>query len=144
MEEKIFEAFIDLITIFNRPDRDRELIARAGVNLEAAAFGVLVGIGHLRSAGVGELAATMGKNYSSVSRQIDKLESAGLVRTSPSKEDARVRMSELTEEGQQIVSMIAKTRHSIMREAMADWTEEEKTQLLRALQRFTGALSKID
>ncbi len=144
MEDKIFKALIDLTSIINRPDRDKKMIANAGVNLEAAAFRVFVGIGHLRSTSVGDLAAMMGKNYSSVSRQIDKLETAGLVHTYPSSEDSRVRVSELTDYGKEINSLINSTRQRIMREALADWTSEEKTRLLTHLMRLSDSLNKFD
>ncbi|WP_019639230.1 MarR family winged helix-turn-helix transcriptional regulator [Paenibacillus fonticola] len=144
MEDKIFKAVIDLVSIINRPDRDKKMIANAGVNLEAAAFRVFVGIGHLESTSVGDLAAMLGKNYSSVSRQIDKLETAGLVRTYPSNEDSRIRVSELTNYGKEVNSVINLTRQRIMREALADWTPEEKTHLLNNLKRLFDSLSKFD
>lgn len=144
MEDKIFKAVIDLVSILNRPDRDKKMIANAGVNLEAAAFRVFVGIGHLESTSVGDLAAMLGKNYSSVSRQIDKLETAGLVHTYPSNEDSRIRVSELTNYGKEVNSIINLTRQRIMREALADWTPEEKTHLLNNLKRLFDSLSKFD
>ncbi|WP_426454582.1 MarR family winged helix-turn-helix transcriptional regulator [Paenibacillus sp. S-38] len=144
MENEIFKALIDLVSLINRPDRDRKMIANAGVNLEAAAFRVLVGIGHLQPTSVGDLAAMMGKNYSSVSRQIDKLETAGLVHTYPSSSDSRIRMSELTRYGEEINTMISLTRERIMREGLADWTLEEKNGLLKNLRRLFESLQKFD
>lgn len=61
MENDIFKALIDLVSIINRPDRDKKMIANAGVNLEAATFRVFVGIVHLQPTSVGDLAAMMGK-----------------------------------------------------------------------------------
>ncbi|MCZ8521297.1 MULTISPECIES: MarR family winged helix-turn-helix transcriptional regulator [Paenibacillus] len=144
MENEIFKALIDLVSLINRPDRDRKMIANAGVNLEAAAFRVLVGIGHLQPTGVGDLAAMMGKNYSSVSRQIDKLETAGLVHTYPSSSDSRIRMSELTNYGESINEMINLTRERMMQEALADWTLEEKNGLLHNLRRLFETMQKFD
>jgi len=144
METKIFKALIDLTSILNRPDRDKKMLAAAGVNLEAASFRVFVGIGHLQSTSVGDLAAMMGKNYSSVSRQIDKLETAGLVHTYPSSEDSRIRVSELTAYGKEINSTIDLTRQRIMQEALTDWTPEEKTRLLNDLRRLHDSLNKFD
>ncbi|MFP4975222.1 MarR family winged helix-turn-helix transcriptional regulator [Paenibacillus sp. CN-4] len=144
MENEIFKAFIDLVSMINRPDRDKKMIAEAGVNLEEAAFRVFVGIGHVQPTSVGDLAAMMGKNYSSVSRQIDKLEAAGLVHTYPSNSDSRIRVSELTKSGEELNTMISLTRERIMREAMADWTLEEKTNLLHNLRRLFESMKKFD
>lgn len=144
MENEIFKAVIDLVSIMNRPDRDKKMIANAGVNLEAAAFRVFVGIVHLQPTSVGDLAAMMGKNYSSVSRQIDKLETAGLVHTYPSSSDSRIRVSELTKYGEEINTMISLTRERIMGEALADWALEEKNGLLNNLRRLIESLQRFD
>ncbi|MEK3722663.1 MarR family winged helix-turn-helix transcriptional regulator [Paenibacillus sp. FSL H8-0034] len=144
MENDIFKALVDLFSIINRTDRDKKMIATAGVNLEAAAFRVFGGIAHLQQTSVGDLAVILGKNYSSISRQIDKLEAAGLVRTYPSSSDSRIRMSELTKHGEEINSIISLTRQRIMREALADWTIEEKNGLLNHLKRLFEALQKFD
>ncbi|OMF18877.1 MarR family transcriptional regulator [Paenibacillus sp. FSL H8-0548] len=144
MEKEIFKALIELVSIMNRPDRDKKMITNAGVNLEAATFRVLVGIAHLQSTSVGDLAAMMGKNYSSVSRQIDKLEIAGLVNTYPSSSDSRIRVSELTKYGEEINAMISLARERVMREALADWTLEEKNGLLNNLRRLFESLQRFD
>lgn len=144
MENEIFKALIDMMSLLNRPDRDRRLIASAGVNLEEAAFRVLVGIAHLRSTSVGDLAAMMGKNYSSVSRQIDKLEAAGLIRTYPSGSDSRIRVSELTRDGEAVIGMINAARERMMREALADWAAEDKDSLLVNLRRLYDTMKRHD
>jgi len=144
MENEIFKALIDLVSIINRPDRDKKMVATAGVNLEAASFRVFVGIGHLQPTSVGDLANMMGKNYSSVSRQIDKLETAGLVHTYPSSSDSRIRVSELTKYGKEVIAMINISRERAMIEALADWTLEERSDLLNHLRRLVEALKRFD
>jgi len=144
MENEIFKALIHLVSLINRPDRDKKMIAAAGVNLDAATFRVFVGIAHVQPTSVGDLADMMGKNYSSVSRQIDKLETAGLVHTYPSSSDSRVRVSELTKYGEEINAMISLTRERKMRDALADWTPAEKHDLLYHLRRLFDSMEKVD
>lgn len=144
MEKEIFKAVIDLVSMINRPDRDKKMIAHAGVNLEAATFRVFVGIAHLQPTSVSDLAGMMGKNYSSVSRQIDKLETAGLVYTYPSSSDSRIRVSELTKYGEEINEIISHAREGIIREALVDWTLTEKNSLLIHLRRLFESLQKFD
>ncbi|WP_127533756.1 MarR family winged helix-turn-helix transcriptional regulator [Paenibacillus kobensis] len=144
MENQIFKALIDLVSIINQPDRDKKMITHAGVNLEAATFRVFVGIAHLQPTSVGDLADMMGKNYSSVSRQIDKLETAGLVHTYPSSSDSRIRVSQLTQHGEEINAMISSARESKMREALADWTLTDKNDLLNHLRRLFESMQRID
>ncbi|THF84220.1 MarR family winged helix-turn-helix transcriptional regulator [Cohnella fermenti] len=144
MENDIFKALLDLISLVNRPDRDKKMIANAGVNLEPAAFVVFGGIAHLQPTSVGDLAAMMGKNYSSVSRQIDKLEAAGLIHTYASSADSRIRISELTPYGEEVRAKIGHTRERIMREALSDWPLEDKQDLLHKLRRLFDSMSKIE
>lgn len=64
--------------------------------------------------------------------------------TYPSREDSRIRLSELTTYGKELISMINHTRQRIMREALEDWTPEEKTNLLNHLRRLSDSLNKFD
>ncbi len=144
MGNEIFKALIDLVSIMNRSDRDKKMIANAGVNLEAAAFRVFVGIAHLGPTSVGELADMMGRNYSSVSRQIDKLETSGLVHTYSSSSDSRIRVSELTKHGEEINAMISLARERNMRDALTDWTPAERKDLLLNLRRLFESLQRFD
>ncbi|WP_342436092.1 MarR family winged helix-turn-helix transcriptional regulator [Paenibacillus sp. FSL L8-0436] len=144
MEDKLFSTLIELTTMLNQSDRHKKMIAHAGVNMEAAAFRVFIGIGRLQSTSVGDLAAMMGKNYSSVSRQIDKLEIAGLVHTYPARNDSRIRVSELTNHGKEIYSQINSTRNGILQEALTDWTVDEKQRLLDDLRRLIDSLNKFN
>ena len=62
----------------NRPQRD-ECCARRGISLERALFPLLVGIERLGPIGIVELADRAGRDHTTVSRQVAKLESLGLV-----------------------------------------------------------------
>jgi DNA-binding MarR family transcriptional regulator len=86
----------------------------------------------------------MGKSYSSVSRQIDKLENAGLVHTYPSRSDSRIRVSELTKHGEEIIAIINRTRERMMQEALAEWTPEDKESLLMNLRRLYQTMKRLD
>ncbi|EFM11038.1 transcriptional regulator, MarR family [Paenibacillus curdlanolyticus YK9] len=144
MENEIFKALLDLVSLLNRPDRDKKMIANAGVNLEPTTFRVFGGVVHLQPTSVGDLAAMMGKNYSSVSRQIDKLETAGLVHTYASSADSRIRISELTPYGEEVYAKISDTRERIMQEALSDWSQEDRQELLYKLRRLFDSMLKID
>ena len=62
----------------NRPQRDEALIREAGIPLDRALFPLLVGIERFGPIGVVELADRVGRDYTTVSRQVAKLESLGL------------------------------------------------------------------
>ena len=72
-------ALIDVVGFFNRPQNDAILLREAGVSLDRALFPLLVLIQRRGPLGVGELADRVGRDYTTVSRQVAKLENLGLV-----------------------------------------------------------------
>ncbi|MFK5143399.1 MarR family transcriptional regulator, partial [Klebsiella pneumoniae] len=72
-------ALIDIVGAMNRPQRDAMLIEAAGIPLDRALFPLLVGIERFGPIGVVEMADRLGRDYTTVSRQVAKLESLGLV-----------------------------------------------------------------
>jgi DNA-binding MarR family transcriptional regulator len=87
---RLHEALIDVVGFFNRPQNDVILLREAGVSLDRALFPLLVLIERRGPLGVGELADRVGRDYTTVSRQVAKLESLGLVTRRSGKTDRRV------------------------------------------------------
>src|SRR6202142_4037067 len=93
MSKEIFQlhnTLIDLVGMMNRPQRDTALIQEAGISIDRALFPLLVGIERKGPIGVVELADLAGRDYTTVSRQVAKLESLGLITRHASKTDKRV------------------------------------------------------
>ena len=72
-------ALLEIIGVMNEPQRDEALIAAAGIRLDRALFPLLIGIERFGPIGVVELAAGVNRDHTTVSRQLAKLESLGLV-----------------------------------------------------------------
>jgi DNA-binding MarR family transcriptional regulator len=87
---RLHEALIDVVGIFNRPQNDVILLREAGVSLDRALFPLLVLTQRRGPRGVGELADRVGRDYTTVSRQVAKLESLGLIARRVGKTDRRV------------------------------------------------------
>src|SRR5581483_10141519 len=84
-------ALIDIVSVMSRPQRDEQMVREAGISLDRALFPLLVGIERRGPIGVVELADRVGRDYTTVSRQVAKLESLGLVKRQESVADRRVR-----------------------------------------------------
>src|SRR5581483_10163085 len=78
---------------------DQGLIGEAGVALDRALFPLLVRIERLGPIGVVDLAARVGRDYTTVSRQVAKLQSIGLVKRQAGSADRRVHEAVVTREG---------------------------------------------
>ena len=85
---QLHAALLDIVSVMNRPQRDEVLIKEAGIPLDRALFPLLVGIERFGPIGVVELADRVGRDYTTVSRQVAKLESLGLVKRQDSAADS--------------------------------------------------------
>lgn len=133
-------ALLDIIAVMNRPQRDEELIREAGIPLDRALFPLLVGIERFGPIGVVELADRSGRDYTTVSRQVAKLESLGLVKRQPSANDRRVHEAVVTEQGKATTDLLDAARERIGRLALQNWSAEEFDQLVRLMRKFADTI----
>ena len=136
---KIFGAVVDLVGIMNRPQRDARMIREAGISLDRALFPLLVGIGRFGPIGVVDLADRVGRDYTTISRQVAKLESLGLVEREAAETDKRVREAVITAKGREMTRAIDKARDRILTTMLADWSPEDITQLALLLRQLADS-----
>lgn len=130
------EALLDLTGVLNRPQPDAALIAVAGVDLDRALFPLLVRVERRGPLGIGELAELCGRDYTTVSRQITKLEGAGLVTRQVNAQDARIKEVVITEKGKVMTNALDGAREKIMTSLLADWDKKDVTELARLLRKL--------
>jgi DNA-binding MarR family transcriptional regulator len=141
---QLHEALLDLTGLLNRPQPDAALIALAGVQLDRALFPLLVRVARGEPLGIGELAELCGRDYTTVSRQIAKLESLGLVDRQVDSRDARVTRVALTERGRGVTVALDRARAKLMTSLLSDWKRKDVADLARLLRRFAeDALSFV-
>jgi DNA-binding MarR family transcriptional regulator len=78
--------------------------ALAASGLKVTQLPILVGLGHVGDLSVTTLADALALDRTTLTRNLKVLEARGLVRTSESEEDARVRMVSLTLQGADVLS----------------------------------------
>ena len=137
---QLHHALIDLLAMMNRPQRDTALIREADIVLDRALFPLLVGIERKGPIGVGELADGVGRDYTTVSRQVAKLESLKLVARRASKGDQRVHEATITAEGRAMTEALDAARERIASTLLADWSKTDLQHLARLLRRFADDL----
>ena len=139
MKKEIFqlrEALLDLTGVLNRPQPDAALIALAGVDLDRALFPLLARVERRGPLAIGELADLCGRDYTTVSRQITKLEELGLVVRHTNPEDARVKEAVITKKGRHVTTALDGAREKIMTALLADWDKQEVADLARLLRKL--------
>jgi len=133
-------AFIDIVTVFNRPQSDEALIKEAGIKLDRALFPLLVLIERLGPIGVVELADRVGRDYTTVSRQVAKLDELGLIARNERAADKRVREATATAAGKAMTHRIDAARERIGRSMFESWSEQDIDDLVRLVRRFADAV----
>ncbi len=136
----LHHALIDLLGMLNRPQRDTALIREAGISLDRALFPLLVGIERKGPIGVGKLADLVGRDYTTVSRQVAKLESLRLVGRRPSKGDQRVREAAITAKGRAMTDALDAARERVASILLANWSKKDLQDLARLMRRFADDL----
>ena len=134
-------AVLDIVAVMNRPQRDETLIREAGIPLDRALFPLLVGIERFGPIGVVDMADRVGRDYTTVSRQVAKLESLGLVQRQGSAADRRAcGRPPITPKGKAMTDLVDAARDRIGRAVFKTWDSREIDELVRLMRRFADAV----
>ncbi|WP_131116513.1 MarR family winged helix-turn-helix transcriptional regulator [Lichenihabitans psoromatis] len=136
-------AVLDIVAVMNRPQRDEALIGEAGIPLDRALFPLLVGIERYGPIGVVDMAHRVGRDYTTVSRQVAKLESLGLVQRTDSAADRRVREASITPKGKTMTELVDAARDRMGRAVFKTWDLQEVDELVRLMRRFADAVKDV-
>jgi len=135
-------SLIDIVTVMNQPQRDEVIIRAADIKLDRALFPLLVGIQRVGPIGVVELADRVGRDYTTVSRQVAKLEALGLIERRAGAKDKRIREAVITPEGKQLTDRIDAARERIGRAVFGEWEEKEFDDMVRLMRKLADAMLK--
>jgi DNA-binding MarR family transcriptional regulator len=136
----LHSALLRIVSVMNRPERDEVLIKRAGIRLDRALFPLLIGIERAGPIGVVDLAGRVGRDYTTVSRQVAKLESLGLARRRENANDGRVREAVITRKGKEMADMVDAARERIARAIFKRWDPHDFDELVRLILRLADAI----
>lgn len=133
-------ALISIVSALNRPQNDEKMIQQAGIRLDRALFSVLVGVERLGPIGVVDLAERSGRDYTTISRQVAKLESLGLVKRRESALDRRVREAVISAKGKAMTDRIDAARERMAQVIFKDWSRDELDVFVKQMRKFADAL----
>jgi DNA-binding MarR family transcriptional regulator len=133
-------ALIDIVSVMNRPQRDEAMVREAGISLDRALFPLLVMVERLGPIGIVDLADRVGRDYTTVSRQITKLEGLKLVERQSSAADGRVREAVITASGKALTDKIDLAREAMARTIFEGWPQSDILELVRLMRRFADAV----
>jgi DNA-binding MarR family transcriptional regulator len=80
------------------------------------------------------------RDYTTVSRQVAKLESLGLVERQGNTADRRVREAVITSKGKAMTNLVDAARERIGRAIFATWDAHDIDELVRLMRKFADAV----
>ena len=124
----------------NLPRLHEHFAARAGVDIDRGAYGVLLRVADDGPQRVTALARALGVETSTVTRQVQVLEAAGLVARSPDPGDRRAHLVGITAPGTGALERLRAARCEVLAEVLAEWGEADRLLLAGCLERFADDL----
>jgi len=140
---QLHHTLVDLVGLMNRPQRDTALLHEAGVSLDRALFPLLIAVERKGPVGVVELGELVGRDYTTVSRQIAKLDDLGLITRRPSKADRRVREAVISAKGKIVTGAIDAARERMAAVLFAKWSKRDLQDLSRLMRRFADDFQSL-
>lgn len=136
----LHRSLIEIVSVMNQPERDAVMLKAAGLSLERALFPLLVLVERLGPIGVVDLAGRVGRDYTTVSRQVARLEELSLVSRQGSATDRRVREATITPRGKAGTEAVDRAREQMAISLFKDWSENDFDQLIRLMGKLAEAL----
>jgi DNA-binding MarR family transcriptional regulator len=90
-----------------------------------------------------ELAQSAGVTCATVTRQIQALESKGLVFRTQDEQDGRVNIVMLTEKGHTVAEVVGQARQETLQQALDEWNEDDLQQLRTLFERLQGDIRRF-
>lgn len=138
---ELHRSMMDIAGLMNRPERDAQLLELAGLTLERALFPLLVGIERRGPIGVVELADGIGRDYTTISRQVARLEQLGFVERRALPTDKRVREAAIMAKEKAATDALDRAREKMALSLLKDWTREDFDNLLRLMRMFADSIA---
>ncbi len=116
-----------------------EIAREVHPDLEPNTYGLLLWLRRSGAIRLTDLATRLGIGKGTLSRQINSLESLGLVRRDPDPSDRRAAQLSLTEEGQRRFDAARASRLGQIRRALESWPRQDVEDFARLMRRFNDA-----
>ncbi len=138
----LHRSLIDIVSVMNRPERDVAMLDAAGLALERALFPLVVLVERLGPIGVVDLAGRVGRDYTTVSKQVARLEELGLVTRRAGLTDRRMRKAVITPQGKAATDAVDDARERMALTLFRTWSRDDFDQMLRLLRMLADGLNE--
>ncbi|MGP4112531.1 MarR family winged helix-turn-helix transcriptional regulator [Streptomyces sp. 4N509B] len=143
-DPSLLDLFQHEVAVFARRAEQIRLggLGPARNSMDRAAYLLLSRLDQDGPTGVKALAAGMGIDSSTVTRQVAPLVDSGLVKRTSDPDDGRAVVLQLSPRGSDRLAEVRTSRRDLMSALTADWTREEREVFCALLTRFNAAISE--
>jgi len=113
------------------------------MDLDRSAYGILCRLADEGPQRLGLLATAFGLDPSTITRQVQALEKAGLVVRHADPDDRRASILDLTEEGKVTLAHTRAYRRERLEEVLADWPDHDREELARLLTKVNDSITSL-
>lgn len=132
------------MTVLLRRVQRIHLVTSAGdLDLDRSAYGIMCRLADEGPQRLGSLAAAFGLDPSTITRQVQALEKAGLAERSADATDRRASILDLTEEGRRVLRRTRQHRRDRLDELLAGWSDADRAELGRLLEKFNTSMEAL-
>jgi DNA-binding MarR family transcriptional regulator len=140
---ELHRSLVEIVSTMNRPENDAAMLEKAGLALERALFPLLVLVERLGPIGVVDLAGRVGRDHTTVSRQVARLEELGLVERRAGQADRRVREAVITPQGKIATDAVDAARGRMALELFGGWGQDDFDDLVRLMRKFADGIGEV-
>lgn len=132
------------LTILLRRVQSIHLVTSDGaVELDRSAYGIMCRLADEGPSRLGVLAQAFGLDPSTITRQVQSLEAGGFVQRTTDPTDRRASILALSEVGSTVLQDTREYRRNRLREVLADWSDADREELGRVLEKFNASLDEL-
>jgi DNA-binding MarR family transcriptional regulator len=132
------------MTVLLRRVQRIHLSTTAGdVSLERSAYGIMCKLADDGPQRLGALATAFGLDPSTITRQVQALEEAGLASRETDPSDRRASLLDLSHAGRDVLDRTRTFRRTRFFQAMEDWPESDRKEFGRLLEKFNTDLDRL-
>jgi DNA-binding MarR family transcriptional regulator len=113
------------------------------VDLDRSAYGIMCRLADEGPQRLGSFATAFGLGPSTITRQVQALERAGLAVRRTDAADRRASILDLTPEGTQALERTRAYRRKRLEAVLADWPVAEREELGRLLEKFNASMDQL-
>lgn len=113
------------------------------MDLDRSAYGILCRLADEGPQRLGALATAFGLDPSTITRQVQSLEKAGLVHRRADLEDRRASILDLTEEGHVVLQHTRAYRRERLEQMLEEWSDQDLGEFARLLAKANDSISNL-